>query len=1222
MSLRTKIAVVLAFFFLNSVNAQVSEFGKPFIDNYTVKNYRHENQNFSVVQDTNGLTYFGNLNGIMQFDGEYWKYLNLIGSPLLCKTEKGLVFAGAYKTFGLLELGRKGEMQFRDLSKTLTDAGFEFERVQQMLTIGDAVIVNAPPHVFVVDSALNTEHLITVENDPVKIFVGKDPIVLLKDGLFKIDLAQYEISPINFLEFNDIDDIFPFKDKYLIVSKEGRWDIYDRDFKHLKTVENQVEKLLRSNKIRVGTYLPNGMFAFGTESCGLVVLDSLGRMITHINQSNGLLDNDVRSIYVDDNQNLWLALNNGISVLNFPSVFTVFDKDYGIQGALFDVIRYGEKIYVASSQGVYWGLSDFNRNDCEVVKFIKVSGINQQCKSFLKTDEKLFVTNENGIYELDGNTAKKVSCLVSQKLVMSDNSENTIFAATKKGVVFLKEKGDTLELSGRLKGFNKSARSLAETEDGNLWVGTDYEGLFYVNFKAERGRDTSITQYKESNGLPKNHRWVDVFKTRKGIFFSTRLGLFVYDSSKNQFIKRYLVDSLDSRWYYPLVEDNRGNLWFSSGESNNYTYLTGLEYYIPRRDSFVTVTQMFNQIKDYTVESIYVEDNTVVWFGSIDGLIRFDIRNINPKKNLYKTVIRGLTFGYDSIVNPFSLNTLDKIKLPYKLNGIQIQAGTDSYQPQDDVMFQFWLEGLEDYWSNWQASGTKQYFGLKEGKYTLHIRSKNIYDVVTEPISLTFKIEPPYYRSVWAFLSYFLLVALLVYLIFRYRAFVYQKERYKLERIIGEKTEEIVKQKERAEDLVKSILPEDTAKELQAKGRKSRKKYEMVTVLFSDIQGFTEISEDLSPDILLDELDQYVMRFDNVVEKYGIEKIKTIGDAYMCAGGIPNKNRTNPVDVVLAGLQMIHYAKEVQKHSGNKWGIRFGVHTGPVIAGIVGSKKLTYDIWGDTVNTASRMESYGKVGHLNISHSTYELVSAFFDCDFRGTIPVKYKGNMKMYFVKGLKFEYASDYKRIVPNDKFLLKMQFIRFADLEDLILTKLEKGLDKRLYYHNVKHTIDVVNQVEIIGIGEGVTDEEMILLKTAALFHDLGHTVSFLDHEEQGIIFAKDILPNYYYTPKQIEIISELIFATKFPPEPRNKLEEIICDADLDYLGRDDFLPTSHKLYLEMFEHGRIDNIASWNKIQVSFLKSHQYYTETARNARQVNKIEQLRKIEEQVKKESES
>ena len=132
-------------------------------------------------------------------------------------------------------------------------------------------------------------------------------------------------------------------------------------------------------------------------------------------------------------------------------------------------------------------------------------------------------------------------------------------------------------------------------------------------------------------------------------------------------------------------------------------------------------------------------------------------------------------------------------------------------------------------------------------------------------------------------------------------------------------------------------------------------------------------------------------------------------------------------------------------------------------------------------------------------------------------------------------------------------------------------------------------------------------------AALFHDLGHTISFVDHEEQGIIFAKDLLPSYSYSQNQIDIISELIYVTKFPPEPKTKLEEIICDADLDYLGRPDFIHSSQNLYMEMFEHGRINSKDEWDIIQINFLNTHQYYTQTARAAREVNKIDQLKKLE---------
>jgi adenylate cyclase len=365
----------------------------------------------------------------------------------------------------------------------------------------------------------------------------------------------------------------------------------------------------------------------------------------------------------------------------------------------------------------------------------------------------------------------------------------------------------------------------------------------------------------------------------------------------------------------------------------------------------------------------------------------------------------------------------------------------------------------------------------------------------------------------------------------------------------------------------------------------------------------------MNPEKLLDELDKFFLKFDKVVERLGIEKIKTIGDAYMCAGGIPQNNRTNPIDVVMAAIEMQQFMSELRRESENEWDIRIGIHTGPVIAGVVGSKKFSYDIWGDTVNIASRMESSGMVGEINVSETTHELVQDFFICEYRGKLPVKHKGEIDMYFIKGIKPEFSVDGEGKMPNDKFFIKRQFIIFDDLEEVIMLKLDKGLPKNLYYHNIKHTIDVMVQAEIFGLGEGVTREEMLLLKTAALFHDTGFLIGFDDHELLSIKMAKEILPQYHYRDYQIQIICELIFATKFPPNPRNKLEMIICDADLDYLGRNDFIPTSQNLFRELYERGKITSIDEWNKLQYEFIRNHKYYTQTAQKMRNVYKKMQL-------------
>lgn len=215
----------------------------------------------------------------------------------------------------------------------------------------------------------------------------------------------------------------------------------------------------------------------------------------------------------------------------------------------------------------------------------------------------------------------------------------------------------------------------------------------------------------------------------------------------------------------------------------------------------------------------------------------------------------------------------------------------------------------------------------------------------------------------------------------------------------------ITHEKELSDALLLNILPEEVAQELKEKGSAEAKQFDEVTVMFTDFKNFTQISEKLSPKELVHEVHTRFKDFDNIISKYNIEKIKTIGDAYMCAGGLPVANSTHAVDVVNAAIEIQEYVEENKrkKEAAGElfFEIRIGIHTGPVVAGIVGVTKFAYDIWGDTVNIASRMESSGETGKVNISQSTYELVKEKFQCTSRGKIQAKNKGEVEMYFVDG-----------------------------------------------------------------------------------------------------------------------------------------------------------------------------------------------------------------------------
>ena len=225
-----------------------------------------------------------------------------------------------------------------------------------------------------------------------------------------------------------------------------------------------------------------------------------------------------------------------------------------------------------------------------------------------------------------------------------------------------------------------------------------------------------------------------------------------------------------------------------------------------------------------------------------------------------------------------------------------------------------------------------------------------------------------------------------------------------LEQKVADRTEELAQEKQKSDELLLNILPLEIAEELKSKGTTTPKKFEKVTVMFTDFKGFTQLSESLSPEELVHEIDTCFSAFDEIIEKNKLEKIKTIGDSYMCVGGLPVPNSTHAADTVNAALQIIEYMEnhnKKNKMNGNPvFDIRVGLHSGPVIAGVVGSKKFIYDIWGDTVNTASRMESSGDIGKLNISETTYETVKDKYKCTYRGEIEAKNKGLIKMYFVE------------------------------------------------------------------------------------------------------------------------------------------------------------------------------------------------------------------------------
>ena len=321
-------------------------------------------------------------------------------------------------------------------------------------------------------------------------------------------------------------------------------------------------------------------------------------------------------------------------------------------------------------------------------------------------------------------------------------------------------------------------------------------------------------------------------------------------------------------------------------------------------------------------------------------------------------------------------------------------------------LFRYQLIGLTNNWSEWKNESKLSLTGLSPGKYTLNLEAKNAVGVMAEKTSLSFVILAPWYLTIYAYLIYGCLIILLIFFIVKINSNLLLKKNKKLEETVKIRTHELSQinseltfEKKKSDDLLLNILPPEVAEELKHKGNTQAKQFDNVSIIFTDFVNFTIISEKLDPQKLVSELDYYFKGFDEIITKNGLEKIKTIGDAYLAVCGMPHETKGHAKRVIQTAIEIAAFTNK-RKKEGGLFEIRIGIHSGPVIAGIVGSKKFAYDIWGDSVNMASRMESNSEAGKINISQATYELVKNNFTFEYRGKINAKNKGEVDMWFVE------------------------------------------------------------------------------------------------------------------------------------------------------------------------------------------------------------------------------
>lgn len=841
-------------------------------------------------------------------------------------------------------------------------------------------------------------------------------------------------------------------------------------------------------------------------------------------------------------------------------------------------------------------------------------------------DSKYFIATRDGVLLYDANTGKiqifehdpkNKGNTISEgvcRLVFKDTKGKIWFATSTGGLNVLSEKEGKITIqpykyNAKIKGTSKDyITAMHQDASGNYWLSTLGSGLLKWNESSQK-----ISVFNRSNGLPN-----DVI--------------------------------------YGIVSDKKGDLWLSTNK--------GLCSFSPTTKKVKIYTERQGLMSNEFNLGAYMKGKDgFLYFGGIYGFNYF-----NPEELVVGNTDIRISFSKFKLENEWLTpnkkgSPLERpiyetrdLYLSYRQSSFTLRFQPSDFSNPEAINYKYVLAGSDEGEILIGSMNEIHFNALSPGDYELLIYARHGNGEWSKvPARMNIFISPPYWRTWWFWTIIGVILALLIRWFIRRRIDSARREQIRLEIKVRNRTKEIQQQnqkiaaqklkieeernkvikqqkllqieKDKTEKLLKNVIPESTAEELKKRGRARARAYKVVSVLFTDFVGFTKISDRMPATELVKKLDVYFTKFDEIIVKNNLEKIKTIGDAYMCAGGVPVRNNTNPIDTSLAALQIQHYMLQRKNdaiaNNEEYWELRLGINTGEVTAGVIGSERLAYDIWGATVNQAQRMEMLGAAGRVTITGATYHYIEPYFECIFKGKAQSKSRGLIDMYEVVQIKPELSVNGEGIYPNSRFqeivnLHLYSSINYYKAERHIMKLLEQHLSKQLHYHSVTHSKDVVAAVERLALLENVTDEGLFLLKSAANYHDAGFMEQYDANEPIGARLAGEILPTYGYTEEHIAKIKELIYATKIPHAPKNKLEEIICDADLDYLGRDDFHEIADKLRLELREHGKINSDRLWDEIQVSFLKSHRYFTKTAIESRRPKKLIHLKEVEERLER----
>ena len=775
----------------------VNELGIPQIRNFSSKETTGHSQNWAVTQDSRGVMYFANTDGVLEFDGVSWKLIltptGLVFSIAVDKNDR--IYVGSKDDLGYLSPDSLGSLQFVSLRDQLEEKHLNFSDIRRIYSTSEGVYFVAANYIFqwlgnrmkVWEAGENAFHISFFLNQTLYVRqVGIGLMWLIDDALqlapggdkFVDEKIYFALPYMNTVGSNQI----------LMGSMFDGLFLYSGG--SLMPFSTQADSFLKTNRIYQALKLPDQSYAICTLSGGLVVIDEKGEIKYILNRENGLRSSEIHSGFIDKQGALWLALQNGISRVDVSSPLTIFDQNSGIQGYILAITRYNGTLYAGTTSGLFALVQPTGASSAVLSQLIETD-----TRSFHQYKNSLLIGSSDGIYQLKtGRQLVNINNNLSTRSIEPLKEDlDALYVGTTDGLHLIRNVGGQWKYEGRFDGIDGSIRQILQ-EDQTLWLGSFHKGIYRVELDPDSQlRTKKIDRYDTLHGLPSMvENMVFPFNGKK--VFITHEGIYRFDD-QHQFFEpdSVLGDAFANRTraVYQLNQSKNGNVWMHMRVRDEDVRDTG--YASTENDgSYRWNNLSFSGHGDTKLYSLYPEDNSITWLGSVDLLLRYDKSSERTYEEYFSTLIRNVIFGEDSVIfgGAIPINAR-KSNLVYDHNAIRFQYAATSFDYMEENRYQYLLEGFDNDWSGWTPETQKDYTNLPEGDYRFRVRAKNVYDQIGTEDSFLLTILPPWYRTWWAYLSYLIIGIMFIQLIVRWRSKTLKAEKRALEIAVAERTKEI-----------------------------------------------------------------------------------------------------------------------------------------------------------------------------------------------------------------------------------------------------------------------------------------------------------------------------------------------------------------------------------------------------------------------------------------------